>query len=99
MTPAVLRWRVLQGRRVVRRWQAPIDFRNRLLPAGLFSTVYAPGTRQNRAGKPGLYRFYLAHTWSTTLLTDGPYRIEVEATDLRGNTGRLHLPFTIANHL
>ena len=38
-------------------------------------------------GKPGLYRFFLAHTWSTTLLDDGQYRLEVEATDLRGSNG------------
>ena len=44
-------------------------------------------------------RFYLAHRWSTTLLDDGPYRLEVEATDLRGNKGSLHLPFTIANNV
>ena len=37
-----------------------------LLPQEDFRRIYAPGTRQNRAGKPGLYRFYLAHTWSTT---------------------------------
>ena len=54
-------------------------------------------TRQNRPGKPGLYRFYLAHTWSTTVLPDGAYRLEEEASDLRGNTGTLKLPFAIAN--
>lgn len=27
------------------------------------------------------------------------HRLEVEAPDLRGNKGRLHLPFTIANNL
>ena len=99
VTPARVRWRVRHGGRTVRRWHTPIDFSRQLLPKEAFRRIYGPGTRQNRAGKPGLYRFYLAHTWSTTLLTDGPYRIEVEATDLRGNTGRLHLPFTIANHL
>jgi Peptidase family M23 len=97
VTPAVLRWRVLQGRRVVRRWQAPIDFRNRLLPAGLFSTVYAPGTRQNKPGKPGRYRFYVARTWSTRLLPNGLYRLEVSAADAHGNTARAGLPFTLAN--
>ena len=58
--------------------------------------IYAPGTRQNRSANPGLYRFNLAHSWSTTLLDDGPYRLEVEATDLRGNIGSLRLPFTTA---
>ena len=99
VTPARVRWRVRHGDRTVRPWHTPIDLGRQLLPREAFRRIYAPGTRQNRAGKPGLYRFYLAHTWSTTLLADGPYRLEVEATDLRGNKGRLHLPFTIANNV
>ena len=97
VTPARIRWRVRRGGRTVRPWHTPIDFSKGLLPKEDFRRIYAPGTRQNRAGKPGLYRFFLAHTWSTTLLTDGHYRLEVEASDLRGNKGGLHLPFTIAN--
>ena len=83
----------------MRPWHTPIDFSRELLPQEAFGRIYAPGTRQNRAGKPGLYRFYLAHRWSTTLLDDGRYHLEVEAIDLRGNKGRLHLPFTIANNV
>ena len=99
VTPARVRWRVRRDGRTMRPWHTPIDFSKQLLPREAFRRIYAPGTRQNRAGKPGLYRFYLAHTWSTTLLDDGPYRLEVEAIDLRGNKGRLHLPFTIANNV
>ena len=99
VTPARLRWRVRRGDRTVRPWHAPIDFGKELLPQEDFRRIYAPGTRQNRQGKPGLYRFYLAHTWSTTLLDDGHYGLEVEASDLRGNKGRLHLPFTLINDL
>jgi hypothetical protein len=99
VTPTKLRWRVRRRGRTVRPWHTPVDLGRALLPQTAFRQVYAPGTRQNRAGKPGLYRFFLAHTWSTTLLRDGQYLLEVEATDLRGNSGRLHLPFTIANDL
>src|SRR5262249_12827305 len=63
-----------------------------------FSRIYAPGTRQNHAGEPGLYRFYLAHTWTTATLPDGNYRLEVEASDLAGNTGSLAKRVTIANN-
>ena len=77
----------------------PIDLSEKLLPQEAFQRIYAPGTRQNRAGKPGLYRFYLAHRWSTTLLDDGPYQLEVEAIDLCGNSGRLQLPIMIANNI
>ena len=99
VTPARVRWRVRREGRTMRPWHTPIDFSRELLPQEAFGRIYAPGTRQNRAGKPGLYRFYLAHRWSTTLLDDGRYHLEVEAIDLRGNKGRLHLPFTIANNV
>jgi len=97
VTPARIRWRVRRGGRTVRPWRTPVDFTKGLLPKEGFGRVYAPGTRQNRAGTPGLYRFYVAHRWSTTLLPDGGYDVEVEASDLRGNRGRLRLPVTIAN--
>ena len=48
-------------------------------------------------GPAGLYRFFLARTWSTGLLADAGYVLEVEATSLNGRTGRRVLPFTIAN--
>jgi hypothetical protein len=97
VTPARLRWRVLRGATVVRPWHTPIDFTGTLLPRSDFAKVYASGTRQNHAGEPGLYRFYLAHTWSTGTLPDGTYRLEVEAFDLAGNTGSLARGFEIAN--
>jgi hypothetical protein len=75
VTPARLRWRVLRNGKVVRRWHTPVDFTRTMIPKERFRSVYAPGTRQNHAGAPGLYRFYLAHTWSTDLLPDGPYRL------------------------
>lgn len=99
VTPARIRWRVRRGGRSVRAWHTPVDFTNGLLPQSRYPAVYAPGTRQNRAGAPGLYRFYLAHTWSTALLPDGAYRLEAEAFDLAGNSGSLHVEFAIANNL
>ena len=99
VTPVRLRWRVLRGARVVRKWHTPVDFRKELIPKERFATIYAPGTRQNHAGAPGLYRFYLAHTWSTRLLPDGAYHLETEASDLAGNVGVLRVPFRLANEL
>ena len=99
VTPARLRWRVLRAGEVVRPWHTPVDFTNTLLPQSAFSRVYAPGTRQNHAGKPGLYRFYLAHTWSTPILPDGEYELHTEAIDLAGNTGTHAVGFTIANNV
>lgn len=97
VTPALLRWRVLRGREVVRPWHAPVDFRRTLLPRSLFGVVYAPGTRQNRRDQRGRYRFYMAHGWNTRGLRNGLYRLEVSAADAHGNRAVGGLPFTVAN--
>ena len=99
VTPAKLRWRVVHQSGVVCPWHTPVDFTQTLLPQSAFSRIYAPGTRQNHAAEPGLYRFYLAHTWSTTVLPDGNYELQVEASDLAGNTGSLARQFTLANNV
>ena len=99
VTPARLRWRVLRAGTTVRAWHTPVDFTKGLLPQDRYAGIYAPGTRQNHAGQPGLYRFYLAHTWSTQVLRNGAYALEVEASDLAGNTGSRKLAFTLANGL
>ena len=99
ITPAQLRWRVRRGGRTARPWHTPVDFSKHLPHKEEFRRIYAPGTRQNRAGTPGLYRLFLAHTWSTTLFPDGPYHVEVEAIDLYGNTSSRQLAFTIANNV
>ena len=99
VTPAFLRWRVLRGRKVVRPWHAPVDFRKTLLPPSLFAVVYAPGTRQNKPNKAGRYRFYAAHTWDTRRLPNGLYRLEASVADAQGNRAVSGLPFTVANRL
>lgn len=97
VTPALVRWRVLRGRQVIRPWHDPVDFRRGLLPARMFDVIYAPGTRQNKPGKPGRYRFFAAHTWDTRRLPNGLYRVEVSVADAHGNRAQAALPFTIAN--
>ena len=99
VTPARIRWRVLHAGVVVRPWHTPVDFRATLLPQSAFARIYAPGTRQNHADAPGLYRFYLAHTWSTTTLSDGAYKLQVQAIDLAGNSGSRTVGFTVANNV
>lgn len=99
VTPALLRWRVRRGGRTVRPWHAPVDFRRRMLDRSLFPRIYAPGTRQNHKNRPGLYRFYLAHTWDTRRWPDGDYRLEVEASDMAGNSTHAALALTFGNAL
>jgi hypothetical protein len=97
VAPALIRWRVMEGTKAVRPWHTPIDFRLTMLPAAIFDRIYAPGTRQNHPGEPGVYRFYLGRTWTTRLLPNGDYRIEVEASDIDGNKALAKQPITIQN--
>ena len=99
VTPALLRWRVRRANRVVRPWHAPVDLRRTMLDRSLFRTIYAPGTRQNHANRPGSYRFYLGHTWSTHLLADGAYHLDVQASDVSGNRASATLPIVVSNAL
>ena len=57
-----------------------------------YAKVFAPGTHQNFAGKPGRYVFWLTHG---TGLLDGHYAIEVRASDTRGNTGSATYGFDV----
>ena len=93
VTPALIRWRLIGAT----HWKTAVDFRRDLLPAWLFSNVYSPETRQNRAGRPGRYVFYLVRGFDTRDLRNGYYRLEVQASDTRDNTATSVLPFRIDN--
>jgi murein DD-endopeptidase MepM/ murein hydrolase activator NlpD len=85
VTPARVRWSITHGssRIVVPRTTA--DFRDRMLPAKLYDSIYAPGTVQNFKNTPGHYRFYLAHVFAASRLPAGRSQLRIEATDTRGN--------------
>ena len=93
VTPALIRWRLMGAT----PWRTAVDFRHYLLPQWLFSNVYTPETRQNRAGRPGQYYFYLLRGFDTRDLPNGYYRLEVQASDTRDNTATSVLPFRIDN--
>lgn len=97
VTPSLLRWRILQGGRVIVPWQTGPDLRTRVLRPQQFASVYAPGTRANHRGKPGYFSFYLTHGWRSASLANGSYRLEVSASDIRGNTGLSFFAIMIAN--
>jgi hypothetical protein len=97
VAPALVRWGVLRGGEQVVPWRTPVDFRLRLPPESWFRAVYAPGTRENRAGRPGRYRYYLARRLDTTCLANGRYLLEVGALDDAGNEALARLPFRVVN--
>ena len=102
---ALVRWRLVRNAHAYVPWRVVSDFRTSFVPriAGKppsdvhFGNVYAPGTRQNKPNKPGLYRFWLARKFDTRPFPDGDYRLDVEAADIRGNASRGHLVVTLVN--
>jgi hypothetical protein len=90
VSPALLRWRVAGAGAAASGWRTAADFRSRMLDRKDFRSVYAPATRQNHKAAAGAFCFLLSNEWTPA---DGSYRIEVEASDTRGNRaiGRLAL--------
>jgi hypothetical protein len=97
VTPALLRWRIFRGSTIVAGWHTAYDFRSDVLQPSRFGDVYAAGTRMNHPGWPGYYSFYLAHGWDSTRLPNGSYRLEVAASDIRGNVGLSLFKLKISN--
>lgn len=98
LVPSLVRWRLIPSDgNPPTAWLVAADFRFRLLPNSMFSTIYAPGTYQNKPNRPGDYRFWLTQSFDTTSIADGSYTIEVQASNMAGETGDAMLPITIAN--
>lgn len=105
VTPALVRWRLVRNAHAYVPWRTASDFRASFVPriAGKppcdvhFGDVYAPGTRQNKPNRPGLYRIWLARRFDTRPFPDGDYRLDVEVADIRGNASRGHLVVTFVN--
>ena len=105
VTPALVRWRLVRNARAYVPWRIASDFRTSFVPkiGGKppsdvhFGTIYAPGTRQNKPNKPGLYRIWLARRFDTRPFPDGDYRLDVEAADIRGKASRSHLVVSFVN--
>jgi murein DD-endopeptidase MepM/ murein hydrolase activator NlpD len=98
LVPSVVRWRLIpENGDPPSPWHTVADFRYRLLPESLYSTIYAPGTYQNKANRPGDYRFWLTPSLDTSSLANGSYWIDVQAADLAGAIGENQLQITVAN--
>jgi hypothetical protein len=92
--PACIRWRIVGASTAPNGWRTAVDFRNGL-PALPFEAVYARWTRQNKPWRNGRYRVLLAREWNTASLSPGRHRLEVVATDTRGNSVRRSASFTV----
>jgi len=98
LAPALVRWRLAAADGNPRPpWRIAFDTRG-ALPETSFGAVYAPGTRQNRSGRPGWYRFYLARGWSSNSLATGAYHLEVSVADIRGNEATALVEFVVVRH-
>ncbi len=86
-------------------WQVAVDFRASFHPNvqgnpatdANFGAVYAPDTTQNHPNTPGLFHFWLKHSFDTRRHPDGEYILEVEASDVRGNPRTADLAVTLVN--
>jgi hypothetical protein len=98
--PALIRWRLIgPDEEPIVPWETAVDFRLRCLRPSLFTTVYAPDTRQNRGGIAGHYAFWLDRGLDMSGFAPGDYRIDVRATDIRGNTGTGSFAFIVVSQL
>ena len=97
LSPALIRWRVVQGPNTVKQWETPVDYRLDLPPPSYFDYIYAPSTFQNKRNRPGHYEFYLAHEFNSATLADGSYILQVEALDEQQNVGQASFAFTVTN--
>jgi len=96
VTPAVVRWRIVDEHGgVVVPWRAHYDVRQ-VLPRVDYHAVYAQGTTQNHPDAPGLYRFQLARNFVARSLHSGAYAVQVVLVDSRGNRTHSAWPFGIA---
>jgi murein DD-endopeptidase MepM/ murein hydrolase activator NlpD len=96
-TPALVMWQLSRNGVALTGWNLTASFMLSLMPGTIYSYVYAPGTYQNKANRPGRYVFWITHGLDTTSLSNGSYRITVFAMDTRFNQASLSLDFDVAN--
>jgi hypothetical protein len=73
------------------------DFTGGLPPGSTYNSIYAPGTYQNKAHRPGNYLYWVMHSFDTAAFSDGLYQLTVDAMDDRGNTGSTVVALQLVN--
>jgi hypothetical protein len=97
LTPALIMWQLSHDGVPLTGWNLSANFMFTLMPNALYPYVYASGTWQNKAHRPGRYVFWITHGLDTTALPNGSYRITVWAEDTRYNHGSLSYDFVVTN--
>ncbi len=97
VTPAVIRWRVIDSHgSVVVPWRTAWDVGHSVPRNAEYDRFYARWTRQNKAKQWGRYRFVLVRGWDVEALAPGIYAVEVTASDTRRNTVTSRLPLAVS---
>jgi hypothetical protein len=97
LAPASVWWNLTDTVGTFIQSEYVVNFESALPPNSLYDWIYAPGTYQNKPRRAGHYLFWLAHELDTTGLPNGSYRLDIFASDTRGNTGEFTFELTIAN--
>jgi hypothetical protein len=98
LAPALVYWTLTGPTGTLVEWNTVADFQSGLPPADLpYGWVYAPGTYQNKAHRPGNYVFWGAHSLDTTAFPDGRYTLTISAADDRWNVGAVSVALQFTN--
>ena len=97
LAPALVYWTLTGPTGALAEWYTVADFQAGLPPGDLYGWIYAPGTYQNKAHRPGNYLFWAAHSLDTTAFPDGRYTLTVSAADDRWNIGTASVALQFAN--
>jgi hypothetical protein len=96
LTPLEVWW-TLSGSNGVSLSSLVVDFGLGLPLNGLYNWIYATGSYQNKANRPGHYVFWLAHGLDTADLPDGRYDLTISAVNTRGLIGTATVSLVTAN--
>jgi murein DD-endopeptidase MepM/ murein hydrolase activator NlpD len=97
LAPAQLWWSLTAPNGSLAASYLIADFHQGIPPSWMYSWIYAPGTYQNKAHRPGNYLYWAMHSLDTSAFPDGRYQLTITATDDRGNEGWTVVSLQFAN--
>jgi murein DD-endopeptidase MepM/ murein hydrolase activator NlpD len=97
LAPALVYWTLTGPTGGLVEWYTVADFQFRIPPTDMYGWIYAAGTYQNKAHRPGNYLYWAAHSLDTTAFPDGRYTLTISAADDRWNIGTAAVSLQFAN--